>query len=106
MATNTRNIGQAPEIFLPLKLFFLNSLYFVILMGACDRHALSVLGVTAVLCCVSSIYRSRSLFVIVFLIDLSHKLSQEIDGQRKDDGRILLGRDRTQSLNFVNKQER
>lgn len=31
-------------------------------------------------------------------IDLSDKLSQEIDGQRKDDGRIFLSRNRTQSL--------
>jgi hypothetical protein len=30
--------------------------------------------------------------------DLSHKLAQEIDGQRENDGRILLGRDGAQSL--------
>lgn len=29
---------------------------------------------------------------------LSHKLGQEIDGQRENDGRILLGRDGAQSL--------
>ena len=38
-------------------------------------------------------------------IDLSHKLSQEIDGQRENDGRILLRRDGWQGLCQIRKKK-